>query len=178
MGSNIHGTLGLGNSGSINYAFKPTLIKDLKDVDQVFSGSYHICALKQGELYTWGKGIDGQLGHANMKNVFVPTKVQALGTDVETVSCGMSHTLVTVSESVNNLNGYAFGNGIYGQLGCGSNRSYNHPINIKLPNIQSVSAGENHSLFISDGQLYGCGDNSTFQIGNFDDAYKNKKYIL
>jgi hypothetical protein len=41
-----------------------------------------------------------------------------------------------------------------------------------------VSAGENHSLFISDGQVYGCGDNSTFQIGSFDDAYKNKKYIL
>ena len=41
-----------------------------------------MCALKQGELYTWGKGIDGQLGHGNMKNVFGPTKVQSLGNDV------------------------------------------------------------------------------------------------
>ena len=142
MGSNIHGTLGLGNSGNINYAFKPTLVKDIKDVDQVVSGSYHMCAIRQGELYTWGKGIDGQLGHGNMKNVFVPTKVQALGNDVESVSCGLNHTLVIVStNNNNNLNGYSFGSGIYGQLGCGSNRSFNHPVNIKLPNIESISAG-------------------------------------
>jgi alpha-tubulin suppressor-like RCC1 family protein len=82
MGSNIHGTLGLGNSQSINYAFKPTLVKDLKDVDVLVSGSHHMCAIKQGELYTWGKGIDGQLGHGNMKNIFAPTKVQSLGNNV------------------------------------------------------------------------------------------------
>ena len=82
MGSNIHGTLGLGNTGNINYAFRPTLVKEITDIDQVFSGSFHMCALRQGELYTWGKGIDGQLGHGNMKNIFVPSKVQALGNDV------------------------------------------------------------------------------------------------
>jgi hypothetical protein len=48
MGSNIHGTLGLANTGNINYAFKPTLVKDLKDVDQIVSGSYHMSAIKQG----------------------------------------------------------------------------------------------------------------------------------
>jgi len=53
----------------------------------------------------------------------------------------MNHTLVTVNKSINNLNGYAFGSGIYGQLGCGSNRSYNYPINIKLSNIEMISAG-------------------------------------
>lgn len=141
MGSNIHGTLGLGNAGNINYAFKPTLVKDLKDVDVLSSGSYHMCAIKQGELYTWGKGIDGQLGHGNMKNVFVSTKVQALGNDVESVSCGLNHTLVTLNNKNNNMNAYSFGSGIYGQLGCGSNRSCNYPTSIKLPNISFVSAG-------------------------------------
>lgn len=67
-----------------------------------------------------------------MKNVFTPTKIQSLGNMVESVSCGMNHTLVTVNKSSDNFNGYAFGSGIYGQLGCGSNRSYNYPINIKL----------------------------------------------
>ncbi len=178
MGSNIHGTLGLGNAGNINYAFKPTLVKDLKDVDQVFSGSYHMCAIKQGELYSWGKGIDGQLGHGNMKNVFIPTKVQALGNDVETVSCGLNHTLVTINKHKNIMNGYSFGRGIYGQLGSGLNRSSNFPVNIKLSNIEAVSAGENHSLFIVDRQVYGCGDNSCFQIGQLEGSLKNKKYIL
>jgi alpha-tubulin suppressor-like RCC1 family protein len=76
-----------------------------------------------------------------MKNIFTPTKVQSLGNDVELVSCGMNHTLVTINKSINNFNGYAFGSGIYGQLGCGSNRSYNYPINIKLSNIEMISAG-------------------------------------
>lgn len=92
-------------------------------------------------MYTWGKGIDGQLGHGNMKNLFVPTKVQTLGNDVESVSCGLNHTLVTIAHRGNNMNGYSFGSGIYGQLGCGSNRSCNYPVNIKLENIEFVTAG-------------------------------------
>jgi alpha-tubulin suppressor-like RCC1 family protein len=79
MGSNIHGTLGLENGQNINYAFRPSLVKEIRDVDQIFSGSYHVAALRQGTLYTWGKGIDGQLGHGNCKNLFTPTKVQTLG---------------------------------------------------------------------------------------------------
>lgn len=111
-------------------------------MDQVVSGSYHMCAVREGELFTWGKGIDGQLGHGNMKNVFAPMKVMALGNDVESVSCGLNHTLVLVCDknrnnnnNMNNFNGWGFGSGIYGQLGCGTNRSYNYPINIKLPSI-------------------------------------------
>ena len=90
----------------------------------------------------------------------------------------MNHTLVIVNKKINDHNVYAFGSGIYGQLGCGSNRSYNYPVNIKLPNVNTVSAGENHSLFISQGKVYGCGDNSSYQIGSFEDSFKNKKYIL
>ena len=57
-----------------------------------------MCALKQGELYTWGKGLDGQLGHSNMKNLFIPTKVVSLGNNVEKVNCGTNHTLVLINK--------------------------------------------------------------------------------
>lgn len=36
---------------------------------------------------------------------------------------------------------YSFGNGIYGQLGTGNNRSFSQPAKVKLSNIQMVSAG-------------------------------------
>lgn len=68
--------------------------------------------------------------------------------------------------------GYAFGNGIYGQLGSGQNKNSYFPIKIKLENIESIAAGENHSLFISKGSLFACGDNSNGQLGTM----LNKKF--
>lgn len=68
--------------------------------------------------------------------------------------------------------GYAFGNGIYGQLGNGQNKNSYFPTKIKLENIDSIAAGENHSLFISNGNLYACGDNSNGQLG----TVLNKKF--
>jgi hypothetical protein len=36
---------------------------------------------------------------------------------------------------------YAFGNGIFGQLGVGSNRNHSNPIKVKLENADGISAG-------------------------------------
>lgn len=74
MGSNIHGALGTSNS-SVNYSFVPILVDSLKEVSKVECGSFHMCAISNGELYSWGKGIDGQLGHGNTKNQSKPLKI-------------------------------------------------------------------------------------------------------
>jgi alpha-tubulin suppressor-like RCC1 family protein len=42
-----------------------------------------MCAISNGELYSWGKGIDGQLGHGNTKNISKPTKVEGFDRNVE-----------------------------------------------------------------------------------------------
>ena len=34
-----------------------------------------MCAIERGNLYSWGKGIDGQLGHGNTKNMSKPTLI-------------------------------------------------------------------------------------------------------
>jgi len=96
MGSNIHGALGSSNS-SLNYAFSPTLVDSLKDVSKIDCGPFHMCAISDGALYSWGKGIDGQLGHGNTKNISKPMKIELLSKDVESVSCGTNHTLAIVS---------------------------------------------------------------------------------
>ena len=59
-----------------------------------------MCAISEGFLYSWGKGIDGQLGHGNTKNMSKPTKVEALGEGVESVSCGTNHTLTMLKKDV------------------------------------------------------------------------------
>ena len=73
MGSNIHGALGA--NPNMNYSFTPTLVECLKEVSSIECGPFHMSAVQRGRLFTWGKGIDGQLGHGNTKNVAKPTLV-------------------------------------------------------------------------------------------------------
>jgi len=74
----------------------------------------------------------------------------------------------------NNLKTYGFGNGIYGQLGTGSTRNSNIPIRVKLDDVNAIAAGENHSLFLKDGQVFACGDNSNGQLGTLF----SKKFVV
>lgn len=69
--------------------------------------------------------------------------MEGLGKKVENVSCGTNHTLVLAEDDKNHNSkiGYAFGNGIYGQLGSGLSRNSYHPIKIKLDDIESIAAG-------------------------------------
>lgn len=136
---------------------------------KIASGAFHICAIKEGSLYSWGKGIDGQLGNGSYSNSYEPTKVTCLGSDVEDVSCGQNHTLVRSSSEC-----YSFGNGIFGQLGVNSNKNSNVPVRVHLFNVEDIAAGENHSLFISEGEVYGCGENKFGETG----TGLVKKYVL
>ena len=57
-----------------------------------------MCEVSNGDIYSWGKGIDGKLGHGNTKNVGKPKKIEYLQ-NLEEVSCGTNHTLVLVNNS-------------------------------------------------------------------------------
>lgn len=161
MGSNMNGALGT-PSTTTNYSYSPILVDNLCEVSKISSGYYHMCAIAEGKLYSWGKGVDGQLGTGKLVNSAFPVHVESFGEDVEEVSCGLNHTLV----KVNNGKVYAFGNGIYGQLGIGSNKNSSTPIAVKIDNVDEIAAGENFSLFLKGNKLYGNGDNSCGQISH------------
>lgn len=127
MGSNINGALG-SPTNAINYSYLPILVESLTDVTKISSGHHHMCAISDGKLYSWGKGVDGQLGTGKQNNCAIPTLVESFGEDVEDASCGLNHTLV----KTNNQKCYAFGNGIYGQLGVGTNKNSPVPVLVKI----------------------------------------------
>jgi alpha-tubulin suppressor-like RCC1 family protein len=136
MGSNINGALGSPVS-SINYSYSPILVPNLNDVNKISTGHYHMCAISEGRLYSWGKGVDGQLGNGKLTNCSLPTEIDVFGDDVEDVSCGLNHTLVkTTSQKC-----YSFGNGIYGQLGIGSNKNSALPTLVKIDKVTEIAAG-------------------------------------
>ncbi|KAI0507018.1 hypothetical protein KFK09_013136 [Dendrobium nobile] len=95
MGSTLFGQLGNveadGNSpacvaGKICTSF----------VEEIACGSYHVAALtSKTEVYTWGKGANGRLGHGDNDDRVLPTLVEALkDKHVKSVQCGSNFTAV------------------------------------------------------------------------------------
>jgi alpha-tubulin suppressor-like RCC1 family protein len=76
-----------------------------KQVRQLAAGRTHVVAVtKQGHVYSWGSGEQGQLGLGDMrKQSASPYLITALrqyaGVAIVRVACGTSHTLVLASNN-------------------------------------------------------------------------------
>ena len=64
-------------------------LKGIKII-QVSCGDFHTAALSdQGEMFTWGKGSDGRLGHGNESNESQPRPIEAFsGIPIGFIACG------------------------------------------------------------------------------------------
>ena len=58
------------------------------------SGGKHCLALSvDGEVYSWGEGDDGKLGHGNKTSADRPRVIEALrGKDISYIACGGAHS--------------------------------------------------------------------------------------
>ncbi|KAL7163909.1 hypothetical protein ACSBR2_039929 [Camellia fascicularis] len=95
MGSTVYGQLG----SPLADGKMPTCIEGkIADsfVEEIACGSYHIAVLtSKTEVYTWGKGANGQLGHGDINDRNIPTLVDILkDKQVKSVVCGANFTAV------------------------------------------------------------------------------------
>ena len=68
-------------------------------VVQVAAGRDHSMAMTTtGELYAWGEGGSGQLGHGGKEHLAVPRVVDGIGGAVVGMAGGSTHSLVTTTE--------------------------------------------------------------------------------
>uniref|UniRef100_A0A8C9U1I0 HECT-type E3 ubiquitin transferase n=1 Tax=Scleropages formosus TaxID=113540 RepID=A0A8C9U1I0_SCLFO len=159
-GDGDYGKLGHGNSATQKY---PKIIQGPllgKVVVCVSAGYRHSAAVtNDGELYTWGEGDFGRLGHSDSHSRNVPTLVKDIS-GVGQVACGSSHTIV-VSQDGRTV--WSFGGGDNGKLGHGdTNRVYRPKVIEGLHGyiVRKVCAGSQSSLALtSAGQVFawGCG---------------------
>eukprot|EP00250_Pteridium_aquilinum_P019088 c24287_g2_i1 orf=404-3793(+) len=93
MGSTVYGQLGDPQAdGKVPKRVEGKLREAF--VEEVACGAFHLAVLtSKGEVYTWGKGANGRLGHGDFEDRKVPTLVDALkDKQVRSIACGSSFT--------------------------------------------------------------------------------------
>eukprot|EP00163_Fabomonas_tropica_P003533 TRINITY_DN1302_c0_g1_i2.p1 TRINITY_DN1302_c0_g1~~TRINITY_DN1302_c0_g1_i2.p1 ORF type:complete len:2219 (+),score=807.59 TRINITY_DN1302_c0_g1_i2:52-6657(+) len=144
--------------GMISNQLTPRAVETLVNVKCVMigCGSYHTAALTEnGEVYTWGWGEDGRLGHGVEDNELTPRMVETLrGERVVQVACGGHHTLALTDRG----DLYAWGWGEDGKLGLGNRENQSVPKlvdSLRTLEITALSCGYCHSAAIVKGGAKG-----------------------
>lgn len=111
-GSNSYGQLALGPI--VQESPYPQLITSLsyQRIVDVVAGQYHSMALTaDGQVYTWGWGIHGQLGHGTCDNEYYPKLLQFEDTVMQ-IAAGHAHSLILTCDGKL----FGFGSNAFGQL--------------------------------------------------------------
>ncbi|GAM24762.1 hypothetical protein SAMD00019534_079370 [Acytostelium subglobosum LB1] len=171
----------LGHGDQVN-RLKPAPISGISPSsvpEQVAAGMQHSLVLsKYGELYTFGCGTYGRLGHGNELPAFSPKPVGSLvGKHIVNMAAGLMH-----SAAIDNRGQlYTWGWNRYGQLGIGSVKKHTLPVkNKELERVPLVKVvcGKNHTLVLTtEGSMYSFGFNICGQLGlnTFSDSIQPKK---
>jgi len=196
IGCSSHGSFALTLSGDLyhwGYLYddiymKPSLIWDhvhyRSKASVINCGKKHAALITEnGELYTWGCGLDGQLGHNSRSSRRQPTYVQGLKSqNIQCVGCGGGHTVV--ADDKGKL--YAFGNNRNGQLGFAPSRD--SKLTVKKPKLvktdpikrtfcMSVACGRQHTAIISDqGLIFTFGGGKYGRLGHGPSALREQNW--
>ncbi|WCJ21272.1 Regulator of chromosome condensation (RCC1) family with FYVE zinc finger domain [Euphorbia peplus] len=156
-------------------AFLPKVLESklVLDVHNMACGGRHaMLVTKQGEIFSWGEGSGGKLGHGAEFDVPNPKLIDTLaGMNIESVACGENHTCaVTLSGDL-----YSWGDGVYnsGVLGHGGEASHWVPKKVggdmEGLHVSYISCGVWHTAAVtSSGQLFTFGDGSFGALGHGD----------
>ena len=168
-GSGFKGKLGLGDDQN---RLTPTPIPALKrkHVKTFACGSFHTVAVTEtGDVFSWGIGERGQLGHGDLENKKTPWPVLELqGTEIAVVAAGEAHSIAAAKDK---RKVWSWGAGHYGQLGVGGLEPRLSPCpidDLEGQGIQQVACGSNHSGAVSENGtvfMWGNGANSRLGLG-------------
>lgn len=131
----------------------------------------------QGQVYSWGQGEGGLLGHGNSISQPTPKKIDALdGLSITSIVCGGLHTLAVTKQG----HVYSWGRAEGGQLGLPTDQMFydsrtndlylTTPKRIRGPLdglfVIQVACGDAHSLALTNlGLVYGWGYTNYGQLG-------------
>ena len=176
-------TFGNGDEGELGHreqSFFPVNVPKRVDalvgkrVVHVACGSHHTAVVtSDGDLFAFGDGDFGQLGHGGEDSEWVPRLVDALvGKLVVQVACGWYHTAVITSTG----EVHTFGSGEEGPLGHGGHNNELVPRRVEALAerwVVQVSCGREHTAVVtSDGELHTFGMGALGRLGHGDEENK------
>lgn len=163
------GRLGLGHSTDV---FLPQPVRSLSNrgIRQIACGDCHCIAITaEGELFSWGRNQNGQLGIGTTEDALVPTEITALkGTPMAMVAAGAEHTAAVSQDG----GLYGWGWGRYGNLGLGDRADRHVPekvTSVEGEKMAKVACGWRHTITVNEaGKLFTFGWSKYGQLGHGD----------
>ncbi|XVF31739.1 hypothetical protein REPUB_Repub17cG0018200 [Reevesia pubescens] len=167
------GRLGFGHE---NPAFLPTLNPHLDYVSSIALGGLHSVALTSlGQVFTWGYGGFGALGHRVYHRELIPRLVEGNWSgNIRHIATSGTHTAAITESGDLYTWGREEGDG---RLGLGPGRGPNEGGGLSIPSkvkelptsIAAVSCGGFFTMALTEeGQLWNWGANSNYELGRGD----------
>ncbi|KAI6658560.1 hypothetical protein LOD99_15360 [Oopsacas minuta] len=159
-GKGLYGRLGTGNSHN-----SPNMVRvEVKGVKFTCisssrgSDGHSLALTTEGQVYSWGEGDSGRLGHGYSTTQKSPKLIEGpfIGKIIKTVSVGWKHSAaITIKGEL-----YTWGDGDSGKLGHNDTLSYTRPKLVStLSGVAQVSCGNTHTLAL-------CQDKTVWSWGN------------
>lgn len=131
---------------------------------RIRAGQWHSGAINEhGELFTWGVGYQGRLGHGSKTPAYVPTLVQGAleGQHVIDVACGSFHTVALTAHGAV----FCWGDNASGQCGTTANTPDAFTAPYRVVGLEyvaggvarSIACGRQHTVVVMDGPQPWCG---------------------
>ncbi len=146
------------------------------------AGADHSCAITSGsgKAYCWGYNNQGQLGTGTLANSTVPVAVKTDGVlankRLVAISLGATHTVALDSDGQL----YAWGGGLYGQLGNAQSVNSSVPVRVDMTGVLAgkkilkIASANNYTLALADdGRVYSWGSNTSGELGDGTQTSKN-----
>eukprot|EP00300_Choanocystis_sp_HF-7_P009661 c16557_g1_i2.p1 GENE.c16557_g1_i2~~c16557_g1_i2.p1 ORF type:complete len:819 (-),score=174.17 c16557_g1_i2:634-3090(-) len=173
-------TLGWPKDSNQSDKDKPVQVSLTEQAEALACGANHTAVVSvTGQLWTFGSGIYGALGHGDSQDVSEPKLVAALrGKRISSVACGTYHT-ICVSD---NGSVYSMGWGNDGQLAAEDNETLClEPGPVAIEPTKLIACGYQHSLALTyKGQVFAWGNNRSGQLGlgtSDDKAHHTPKLV-
>ena len=120
----------------------PIIVSSLKGsrVVQVECGAYHTIALTDNkEVYSWGKGSNGRLGHGSEDDEALPRRIDSLRKhNIVSIAAGYDHSAAISAEGTL----WTWGHGGWHQLGTGDKNDRLLPTIVDIEsNVKQISCG-------------------------------------
>ncbi|XVE91468.1 hypothetical protein REPUB_Repub01dG0012300 [Reevesia pubescens] len=183
-GDGTHNSGLLGHGSEVSH-WIPKKVSDMEGmhVSYISCGPWHTALVtSSGQLFTFGDGSFGALGHGDHSSTIIPREVETLsGLRTTRVACGVWHTAAVVevvtgssdSGSPNNYSSaklFTWGDGDKGQLGHGDKEPRLFPKCVAAfsdDNICRVACGHNLTVALTNsGRLYTMGSSAYGQLGS------------